>query len=195
MALDWKEIPYQLHAVNLLKGEHANTEYLAVNPAGMVPALAIDGVVLTNSLAIIEYLEETRPEKPLLPRDASERARVRALTQIVASDTQPIQNLSVLMHVNNEYNGDRAAWARHFLERGFRMVEKSIDEAQEYLVGDSLTVADLSLVSMVPNARRFGVDFTDLPRVSSVIRHVEMMDELQDAAPFRQPDCPEELKL
>eukprot|EP00667_Euglena_gracilis_P014579 EG_transcript_15105 len=168
IALAWKAIPYETRAVNLLWGEQGSEAYLRLNPSGRVPALHIDGVCLTQSLAIIEYLEETRPQRPLLPRDAAQRAVVRALALEIVADIQPLQNTAVLRH-RSAVPAEQAQWAAHWIDQGLRRLEATLaTTAGRYCVGDVVTLADVMLVPQLYNAHRFGVDVAPYPTVRRV---------------------------
>lgn len=137
-ALNLKEIPYDIKPVSLIKagGEQHSNEFREVNPMEQVPALHIDGATLVESLSIMYYLEETRPQRPLLPPDFIKRAKVREICEIIASGIQPLQNLTVLIHVGEEKKNE---WAKHWINRGFRAVEKLLSSsAGKYCVGGSI---------------------------------------------------------
>lgn len=171
----------------LKKGE----EYLAINPAGLVPTLVIekaDGqtIVLTQSVAILEYLEEAYPETcRLLPMDLVQRARVREIVMIMAADTQPLHNLRVL----NEFEEPtKTEWGFKVLSRGFEAVEKRLEESSgKYSVGDELTLADLAVV---PHLGRFGVKTEDYPNIARITSALQALPEFIAAAGINQPDYP-----
>lgn len=172
-ALHEKGIAFTPVAVDLLKGEQARPEYLAKNPLGHVPLLVIDGYELTESVAILEYLEERFPARPLLPAEPAGRARVRQLVQVIVADTQPLQNLSVLRHINQETKNPEAqkAWAKHYISRGLDAYEALLGRSGpggRYSHGDQVTLADLCLVPQCYNARRQGLDLGRWPRVQAV---------------------------
>lgn len=156
-----------------------------------VPALRIDGVTLSQSLAIIEYLEETRPSPALLPRDPVQRARCRMISDHITSGIQPLQNLAVLKKV-----GDGSQeWAQHFITRGFQALEQLLqDTAGRYCVGDEVTMADLCLVPQVANADRFKVDMAPYPTISRINQSLMKLEAFQVSHPSRQPDTPPELR-
>jgi maleylacetoacetate isomerase len=137
IALNLKKLDYEDAFIHLRRGDQAEPEFLGVNPQGLVPALEVDGQMLTQSLPIIEYLDETHPEPPLLPRDAAGRARVRALAAIVACDIHPLNNLRVLRYLHRPLGHDQSAvetWYNHWIDSGFRALER-------LLAGDSRTLA------------------------------------------------------
>ena len=190
-ALSLKGIAYRAHAVDLLKGEQSEGEFLDnKSPMGLVPCLEIDGRALTESMAILELLEETHPEPPLLPKVPWRRARVRQLAELINSGTQPLQNLAVLRHRSKD-PAEQKAWARHWIERGFSALERELGVvAREgiegpYAAGESITMADLYLVPQVYNARRYDVDFAPYPRIVAV----EAAALATDAAKKSHPDA------
>ncbi|WP_225206524.1 maleylacetoacetate isomerase [Novosphingobium huizhouense] len=161
IALALKGLAWESVAHSLLDGEQRDPAYLALNPQGLVPALEIDGLVLTQSMAICEYLDETRPAPPLLPRDAAGRARARALAQAIACDLHPVQNLRVLERIRTLAGSKDAgtAWARETCEQGLDAFAAMVGEgALRFCLGDEPGLADLMLVPQLANARRFGAD-------------------------------------
>jgi maleylpyruvate isomerase len=193
IALALKNIPYTSVIKNLRLGEHRLAEYLSVNPQGFVPALQTDaGNVLTQSVAIIEYLDEEYPHPPLLPRDAIGRARVRALSHTISSDVHPLNNLRVLHYLEDKLTLDKAtrdAWYRHWIELGFEALERWLirDPATgRFCHGDSLSMADLCLVPQVFNARRFSVDLLPYPRIVAIDAACRELAAFQVAAPEQQ---------
>ncbi|XP_008195660.1 probable maleylacetoacetate isomerase 2 isoform X1 [Tribolium castaneum] len=193
IALNLKEIPYDIKPVSLIKtgGEQHTNEFREVNPMEQVPALHIDGVTLVESLSILAYLEETRPQRPLLPHDVVKRAKVREICEVIASGIQPLQNLVVLIHVGEEKKNE---WAQHWINRGFRAVEKLLSaSAGKYCVGDEITLADCCLIPQVFNARRFHVDLRPFPIILRIDRELENHPAFRAAHPSNQPDCPPEI--
>src|SRR3954453_14633156 len=178
---------------HLRKGEQCAPAYLAINPQGLVPALENDaGAVLTQSLAIVEWLDETHPEPPLLPKDPLRRAKVRAFALALACDTHPVQNLKVLARLRElglpeEQVTGWAAWANR---EGLLACEKLIaGESGPFCFGAAPTIADLCLVPQLANARRFGVDLSEFPRLTRAEAAAKQMKAFADAAPDRQPDA------
>ncbi|KAM9293850.1 maleylacetoacetate isomerase [Gastrophryne carolinensis] len=193
IALALKGIEYDLHAINLIQdgGQQKTDEYKRVNPMQQVPALRIDGVNLSQSLAIIEYLEETRPNPPLLPRDPIKRAQCRMISDLIASGIQPMQNLPVLQRAGD----GKAEWAQHFIHVGFQALELMLQgTAGRYCVGDEVTMADLCLVPQVANADRFKVDMAPFPIIARINQSLLQLEAFQVSHPSRQPDTPAELR-
>lgn len=177
---------------HLRKGEQRAPEYLALNPQGLLPAfVADDGAVLTQSLAIIEYLDETSPEPSLLPADPMQRARVRAVAQAVACDIHPVQNLKVLQRLRDLGLGEEVvqAWAATVIEEGLDAVDKLLaGQPGPFAFGDAPTLADLCIVPQLGNARRFGVEVR-WPRLMALEAACLELPAFQNAVPGRQPDA------
>ena len=193
IALNLKGLGAEHLPHHLRKGEQRALSYLAINPQGLVPALQDDaGGVLTQSLAIIEWLEETHPAPPLLPADPLRRAHVRAFAQAIACDTHPVQNLKVLARLRELGLADAqvtewAAWANR---EGLAACEALIArEAGPFCFGAAPTMADLCLVPQLFNARRFGVDVSAYPRLLRAEAAAQAITAFADAAPDRQPDA------
>ena len=196
IALNLKGIVVAHESRHLRKGEQAAPDYAALNPQKLVPALVLDsGEVLTQSLAIVEYLVETHPEPPLLPRDAVGRARVRALAQIVASDIHPIQNLRVMAYLREQFGQTEEsafAWSRHWIETGFAAYEATVTDDRRtgtYSHGETPTLADLCLVPQVFNAGRFKVDMARFPTIRRIFDACMALPAFDAAQPSRQPDA------
>ena len=185
IALNLLGLPYQSIAVDLMQGEHRLPENLARNPQGLVPTLAIDGLVLTQSVAIIEYLSETHGAG-FLPPDAAGRARVRALAYAVAMEIAPVCNLSVRVHAAEISGGAVTAddWQAHFMVPRMAALEAMIS-AGLFSHGARVTLADICLVPQVYNARRLGLDFTALPKISAITARLEAMPAIAAAHPDR----------
>jgi maleylacetoacetate isomerase len=195
IALNLKSIEYESLLLHLTRGggEHRRSDYLSLNPQGLVPLL-IDGEVrIAQSLAIIEYLEETHPEPPLLPRAAAERARVRSLALAIACDIHPLNNLRVLEYLRGPLGLDAAAvnaWYTHWIASGLRALETEAAHAdRRHLVGSHVTLADICLVPQMYNARRFGCDLAPYPRLNEISAHLEGLPAFAEAAPEAQPDA------
>jgi maleylpyruvate isomerase len=177
---------------HLRKGEQRDPAYLAINPQGLVPTLQDQGTIITQSLAIIEWLEENHPEPPLLPRDPLRRAHVRAFAQVLACDTHPVQNLKVLARLRQiglpeEKVTDWAAWANR---EGLAACETLIaKETGPFCFGEAPGLADLCLVPQLANARRFGVEVAAFPRLLKAEAAAKNVKAFADAAPERQSDA------
>ncbi len=191
IALNLKGVPYEAVPVNLLKGEQREESYRAVNPQRRVPSLDIGGAILTQSPAILEYLDEAFPEPPLLPVGAVNRAKVRAVASLIACDIHPLNNSGTLAYLRNRLGHDQAAadeWYAHWVREGFEVIEGLI-EPGPYAFGSRVTLADIHLVPQVFNARRFNVPLDAYPRIAAVDAACAGLQAFQDAAPARQPDA------
>ncbi|WP_010626133.1 maleylacetoacetate isomerase [Halomonas sp. KM-1] len=196
IALNLKGLDYAQVPVNLVKGEQRDEANLARNPQGLVPILETDeGVQLSQSLAICEYLEERHPEPALLPADPEGRARVRSLAQLVACEIHPLNNLKVLKYLVHELKLDEAAklaWYRHWIAEGFTALEARLagePATGEFCHGDSPTLADLCLVPQVFNAERFECDLSAYPTIYRIAERCRAMEAFAKAAPGAQPDA------
>ena len=194
IALNLKGLAYDPAFVHLGRGEHRKPEYAAVNPQALVPTFEADGVRLVQSLAIIEYLEETQPTPPLMPRDAAGRARVRSLSLLVACEIHPLNNLRVLQHLKRALgqNDEQVnAWYRHWIADGFQKLEAELAcaAASRYCHGDAPTMADCCLVPQVFNAQRYQCDPAPYPTVMRVFAECMKLDAFDRAQPARQPDA------
>lgn len=189
IALALKGIAHDRVAVDLVAGEQRAPGHLAVNPQGLVPVLDIDGLRLTQSLAIIEYLDETRPLPALLPADSAGRARVRALAQVVASEIHPVSNQRVLNRVEALGGPDaRAAWNRDNIASGLAAFEALLDHPAftgSFCHGDAPGLADCALIPQLYNASRWGVDFAHLPRIGAVAASCAEVAAFRAAHPDR----------
>ena len=194
IALELKGLPYEYLAVHLPKGEHQQDGYGAVSPSRLVPTLEVDGgELLSQSMAIIEYLDETHPEPPLLPRDALGRARVRALAQLIACEIHPLNNLRVLRYLVRDMKVDEEAkntWYRHWVRTGLEMFERELQQLPtgRYAFGDTPTLADCCLVPQIFNGQRFNVDFSGLPRTMAAYEACMEHRAFQKAQPSACPD-------
>jgi len=173
IALSLKGLEWRAVSHNLVQGEQRAPDYLAVNPQGLIPALEVDGSVLTQSLAIIEWLEETHPQPPLFPTGALARAHVRAMALAVACEIHPLQNLSPGHRLREQFGADDAAvldWQRHWVIRGFDALEPMLERhAGTYAFGDAPGLADCCLVPQANNADRFRLPLDPWPRLSAVV--------------------------
>lgn len=193
IALNLKGLDADHLSHHLRRGEQRDPAFLALNPQGLVPALQDDtGAVLTQSLAIIEWLEETRPQPALLPKDPLRRARVRAFAQALACDTHPVQNLKVLARLRELGLPEEqvTAWAAWANREGLGACEALIaGEPGPFCFGEAPTIADLCLVPQLFNARRFGVDVSAYPRLLRAEAAAQAMKAFADAAPDKQADA------
>ncbi|MBY3173096.1 maleylacetoacetate isomerase [Rhizobium leguminosarum] len=188
IALNLLGIDYKTVSVNLLEGAHKTPEYLALNSQGLVPTLVIDGKTLTQSLAIIEYLAELRPEYGLLPPDIADRQKVRALAYAVAMDIHPICNMHVVSHLTSmtEKPDAREEWMKHFISEGLRKLEAMIGKADgAFSFGNAPTMADVCLVPQLYNARRWGVELTAFKRIVAIDARCADLPAFQAAHPDR----------
>jgi maleylpyruvate isomerase len=197
IALNLKGLAYESVPKHLLRngGEQRAHDYLELNPQGLVPALDDDGTLVTQSLAICEYLEEIHPEPRLLPGDAVARAQIRAMALSVACEIHPLQNLGVLQYLRGELSqSDEAVnrWARHWTSRGFRALEQWIGRCStdgRHCHGSGVTLADVFLLPQVFNARRVQLELTPFPRLAAVAAHLETLPAFDAARPEVQPDA------
>ncbi len=196
IALNLKGITWQHVGVHLLKAQHRSPDYLKLNPAGLVPSLvADDGAVLTQSLAIIEYLDEITPDStPLLPEGAVDRAHVRALAQSLACDVHPLNNVRVLNYLTNELGAtadQKNAWIAHWMALGLEAFEQTLAQSNmsgHFCFDDMPTLADAVLVPQVFSARRFNVDLTKYPRIVAIDALCNTLPAFISAHPKNQPD-------
>jgi maleylacetoacetate isomerase len=191
ISLAWKSIDYEYVAVHLVEGGQHDDEYKAKrNPMAQVPSLHIDDVTLSQSVAILEYLEETRShngQSSLLPADAKLRAKVRQVVELINSGIQPIQNFAVLKKIGDE---GKIKWGCHWIHKGFVALEAVLAASSgSYCVGDSVTLADAVLVPQVYNARRFGVELEQFPNIVRIDKALGELDAFKQAHPDAQPDA------
>ena len=198
IALNLKGLPYEYAPVHLLRdgGEQLKPEYRRVNPEGVVPTLVDDAQQpIQQSLAIIEYLDETHPEPPLLPGTAIDRAHVRSIALQVACEIHPLDNLRVLRYLKHTLRVDDAAkdaWYRHWIESGFATLDARLADDPRtgtLCFGDTPTLADLCIVPQVFNAHRFSIDMTRYPTLQRIYEHAVQIDAFARAAPGAQPDA------
>jgi maleylacetoacetate isomerase len=197
IALNLKSLPYAYHGVNLVKdgGEQWGAAYRKVNPQSRVPTLVHDGQRITQSLAIIEYLDETFPGTRLIPHDPIDRARVRMLSQIIACDVQPLQNTSTTRYLKDTLKlGDDAinAWLREWITRGLDAYDAHLDHDRlsgRFSHGDTPTMADCCLVPQMYAAERFGVAVTKYPRLALITENCNNLAAFQHAHPSKQTDA------
>jgi len=196
VALNLKGLPFDYVAYPLREGSARSPDYLARNPAGLVPTLEReDGVQLTQSLAIIEWLDEVHPEPPLLPADADGRARVRALSYMIACEIHPLNNLRVLDYLAENFEADAAAqkaWFIHWAQTTFEAFEATLansDQTGIYCHGDTPTLADVCLYAQMWNNKRFEVDTRSYPTIERIFATLDTLPAFQNAAPSMQPDA------
>jgi maleylacetoacetate isomerase len=194
IALNLKGLKPQRQSIHLRKGEQRGDDYLARNPQGLVPTLEIGGVRLTQSLAIIEYLDEKYPEPPLLPKRPEDRAWVRSVALLIACDIHPIDNLRVLQYLGKQLGIDeprRDEWYRHWVIEGFNALEKQLAQraGSLYAWGDEPTLADLCIVPQVANANRLKTPLGPYPRIREINDNCLKLQEFSDARPEVQPDA------
>lgn len=196
IALNLKGLAYEPRFVHLAHSEQQAPDFLRLNPQGRVPVLIDDGRVFTQSLAIVEYLEEGHPEPPLLPRHPADRAYVRSLAQLIACDVHPLNNLRVQDYLHERFFADevtRQIWTRHWIEQGFEALEQRLRErgagGRCCCFGNQPTLADLCLVPQMFNARRAACDLTPFPILSAIDAFCRSLPAFVAAAPENQPDA------
>jgi len=193
ITLNLKQLQYQSKRVNLLESEEASDEYKALNPQGLVPALLIketdkSDVVLTQSLAICEYLEELKSTPTILHQDALAKARIRSLAQLISSDIHPLDNLRVLNYLKDELSVDKEAkltWYRHWITVGFDALEQRLgeDETGDFCHQNQLSLADICLVPQVYNAKRFDCDLAVYPKITEIAQRCNQLPAFIKAQP------------
>jgi maleylpyruvate isomerase len=191
-ALNCEQVPLHLRRGG---GEQFSATYKAINPQALVPALEDAGRILTQSLAIMEYLEERYPKPPLLPADPADRALVRSMALIIACEVHPIQNLRVLVYLKSnlkQSDDDLNLWARHWIDLGlsaFEQIVVSSPKRGKFCFGDTPTLADICLVPQLANARRFGCDLSAYPTLLQIEKACNALPAFAGAAPEKQPDA------
>ena len=195
IALNLKGIAYESIPKSFAKHEHRAPDYLSLNPQGLIPTLDDDGKLLSQSLAIIEYLDERHPTPPFLPADALSRAQVRSMALSIACEIHPLNNLRVLNYLRKSLGQDDAGvntWYRHWIGEGFRSLElqaRQHSTRQRHLFGDSVSLADVLLVPQMFNARRFETDLSPFPTLVAISTHLESLPAFAAARPEVQPDA------
>lgn len=197
IALNLKGVRYEQAPIHLRRagGEQLQPAFKALNPQALVPALEDDGRILTQSLAIIEYLDEKFPNPPLLPKDPADKALVRSMALVIACEVHPIQNLRVLNYVKSAYNQTDEQvnrWSQHWMNLGFTALEQLIvaqPNRGRFCVGDMPTLADICLVPQLGNARRYGCDLSQYPAIHGIEKNCLALSAFSDAAPEKQPDA------
>ncbi len=191
IALNLKGLDYDIVPVSLAPGEseHRKDEYRAINPQMLVPFLDDGEIAIAQSMAILEYLEETYPEISLLPHDEPSRSSVRAFCNLIACDIHPLNNLRVMTYVKTEFGADPSgAWYTHWIHEGFRAAE-TLADAGPYVFGQQPTLADALLVPQIYNARRFNVPLGNFPKLVSIADACNELPAFKKAAPEQQPDA------
>ncbi len=195
IALNLKGLDYEYVPVHLTGGEQRTESYRALNPQGLVPTLIDDSASFTQSLAIIEYLNERFLDPPLLPVGAEARARVRGIALSIACDIHPLNNLRVLQYIKDTLGASddaKNAWYRHWIDLGLAALEAELAAASwvgSFCYGDRPTIADICLVPQLANARRFAIPLDAYPTLLSIDANCQQVDAFSNAAPARQPDA------
>lgn len=196
IALNLKGLDPERRYIHLANGEHRKDKYKAINPQRMVPFLVDGEFTLGQSLAIIEYLDETHPEPPLLPKDPQQRAWVRSVAQMIACDIHPLNNLRVLNYLSDEFkvsDEQKNRWYGHWIAEGFAALEKVLAERKvqsTFCLGETPTLADICLIPQVANANRFKCALEDYPKIVGIYQHAMKLSAFNDAQPSKQPDFP-----
>ena len=198
VALNLKGIKYEQAPIHLRRGggEQLMPAYRALNPQALVPALEDNGKILTQSLAIIEYLDETHPNPPLLPKDPADKALVRSMAMVIACEVHPIQNLRVLNYVKATYDQTdeevNSKWAQHWIDLGLAALQDMIvaqPKRGKFCFGATPTLADICLIPQLGNARRYGCDLAKYPTILAIEKACSVVAAFADAAPEKQPDA------
>ena len=194
IALNLKQIDYDIVPVNLLRGEQSGATYAEVNPQGLVPSLQMDdGSIIYQSLAICEWLEANYPGPALIPSDTYEAAQVRACVLSIACDIHPVNNLRILSYLENELKVDEKQkndWYQHWVKEGLHAIEKTVTKTS-FCFGTEPTLADVFLIPQVFNALRFKVDMQSFPGITAIYDSCNKIQAFTDAHPDNQPDNPE----
>ncbi len=201
LALAFKGLAYQIHPVHLVKngGEQHLPDYAALNPQEQVPTLIDGDFILTQSMAMLEYLEEKYPAPPMLPQDLQQRAYVRQIAQIMVADIHPLNNLKVLQHLSTDLQVNQAQkteWYAKWVKTGFAATEKILARSAyrtgKFVCGDQPSLADFCLIPQVYNAVRYDIALDDYPVIKAINDHCLTLDIFDQASPEKQPDTPED---
>ena len=193
IALYFKALEFNYQAVHLLKegGEQFQDSFKKLNPLSQLPCLKHGDQVLTQSLPILLYLEELKPEPALLPKKSFEKAEVLSFCEMINSGIQPLQNLSVLNYIDKKIQKDKKEWSKHWIEKGLQACESFLKHrAGSFCFSETLTMADLFLIPQIYNANRFAVNMEDFPTLEGINKHCLAKDYFQKALPENQPDAP-----
>jgi maleylpyruvate isomerase len=194
IAFNLKGVQPETIYVHLRKGEQRSPEFLTLNPHGLVPAMEVEGQLLTQSLAIIEWLDETYPHPALLPKNSLDRAYVRSLALAITADIHPLQNLRVMNHVKESFSQDQAgmfAWSRYFIQNGLNALEKQVSasgKSGKFCFGDEPSLADICLLPQMFSAKRFGANVSGLSTLNHIRASCEALPAFALAHPETQPD-------
>lgn len=198
LALHWKGLAFDYKPIHLLKNEQRSPAFLALNPQGEVPTLIHKGQVISQSLAILEYLDEVFPQIRIYPTDPVQRAQVREFCEHINAFIHPLGNLKVQKYLETQHGFDQAAkdkWVLHWLNEGFTALEKILEKsAGTYCFGEQPTAADFCLIPAVFTARRFHLDMTPFPIINRIDQHCKTVEKMMKAHPLNQIDTPEELR-
>ncbi len=196
IAMNLKGLDYDYIAVNLAQDEQLESAFKLLNPQGLVPVLQADDLLLYQSPAILEWLEDTYPESPLLPKNASGRMQVRAISAMIGCDIHPLNNRRILQYLRNELSVDEEdviAWCSRWITEGFTALEKILAKDKtrgKFCYGDSPTFADCYLIPQVASARRFKVELSAYPNIIEIDAHCRTLKAFADAEPMQQSDAP-----
>lgn len=196
IAMNLKQLDYESISINLAQDEQLQSTFKAINPQGLVPVLETKDLVMFQSPAILEWLEEAYPQPPLLPNDRAGRVRVRALSAMIGCDIHPINNRRILQYLRNELNVDESqvmTWCQRWISDGFAALESLLDEDKHrgnFCCGNRPTLADCYLIPQVYSARRFKVDLSPYPNIVAIDKHCHTLQAFIEAAPENQPDAP-----
>ena len=196
IAMNLKGLDYDYIAINLAQDEQLKNEFKLLNPQGLVPVLQADDLLLSQSPAILEWLEDVYPEHALLPKDAVGRMKVRAISAMIGCDIHPLNNRRILQYLRNELSVDEEdviEWCNRWITEGFAALEKTLvkdKNREKFCYGDSPTFADCYLIPQVSSARRFKVDLSPYPNIVEIDTHCRTLKAFAEADPMQQPDAP-----
>ncbi|ENW96260.1 maleylacetoacetate isomerase [Acinetobacter sp. NIPH 298] len=192
IALNIKQLAYETQPIHLVKNEQQQADYQALNPSQLVPTLVDADQTLSQSISILEYLEEAYPEVALLPKNIAERAKIRAFSQAIACDIHPLNNLRVLKYLQQDLglnDQQKSNWYQHWMLQGFQSLEAQLQDSNgQFCFGTQATFADCCLIPQVYNAKRFKIDLAAFPKIESIYQHCLTLPAFLHAAPEQQPD-------